>query len=65
MRITEVVYKKDKKNFRKTARLIYKDDNTWVCPLDNEIEAIFDPKKIPSISMEKQQGGYCTILTKC
>lgn len=45
MKISEVVSKKDRNNFHKTAKLIYKDDNTWVCPLDKEIEAIFDPEK--------------------
>lgn len=24
---------------------IYKNDNSWVCPLDKDIEAVFDPKK--------------------
>lgn len=45
MKISEVSSKKDRKNFHKTAKLIYKDDNTWVCPLNKEIEAIFEPEK--------------------
>lgn len=31
--------------FYKVARLIYKNDKNWTCPLDIEIEAIFDPNK--------------------
>ena len=43
MRIVEVANKKTRKAFHNAARLIYKDDDTWVCPLDKEIESIFDP----------------------
>jgi hypothetical protein len=31
--------------FIKVPKLIYKGDPTWVCPLDNDIRAIFDPSK--------------------
>jgi GNAT superfamily N-acetyltransferase len=31
--------------FLDTARVIYKNDKTWVCPLDNDIKAVFDPAK--------------------
>lgn len=43
MRIVEVANKKTRKAFHNAGRLIYKDDDTWVCPLDKEIESIFDP----------------------
>ncbi len=29
--------------FLNTAREIYKNDKTWVCPLDKDIKAVFDP----------------------
>ena len=29
--------------FLDTARVIYKNDPVWVCPLDNDIKAVFDP----------------------
>src|SRR6202007_3196062 len=45
MTITEVKTKADKKAFLDVARIIYKTDPVWVCPLDNDIEAVFDPKK--------------------
>ncbi|MFO7657252.1 MAG: hypothetical protein R6W78_09305 [Bacteroidales bacterium] len=45
MQITQVVKKCDKNRFHDVARVIYKNDNTWVCPLDKEIESVFDPKK--------------------
>ena len=45
MRITEVKDKAGRKAFLDTARAIYKNDEIWVCPLDNDVEAIFDPAK--------------------
>ncbi|QKJ30462.1 GNAT family N-acetyltransferase [Mucilaginibacter mali] len=45
MTIIEVKDKASAKKFRDVARYIYKDDPNWVCPLDNEIEAVFDPAK--------------------
>lgn len=45
MNINEVKNKADKKAFLDVARILYKGDNTWVCPLDNDIEAVFDPAK--------------------
>ena len=45
MVITEVTDKATRKAFLDTARIIYKKDDNWVCPLDNDIEAVFDPKK--------------------
>jgi hypothetical protein len=43
MTITEVNTKATRKAFLDTARVIYKHDNNWICPLDNDIEAVFDP----------------------
>jgi len=45
MTITEVISKADKKAFLDVARIIYKNDEVWICPLDIDIEAVFDPKK--------------------
>ena len=45
MKIIEVNSPKTKKYFLDVAKLIYKTDQHWVCPLDKDIEAIFDPKK--------------------
>jgi hypothetical protein len=47
MQIIRVTDRKTKKKFLDTARVIYKNDRVWVCPFDNEIEAIFDPGKNP------------------
>jgi hypothetical protein len=47
MKIIRVTDRKTRKQFHDTARIVYKNDVTWVCPLDNEIEAIFDPKRNP------------------
>ena len=60
MTITEVTDKTTRKDFLEVARIIYKNDPVWVCPLDNDIEAVFDPAK-----NNFHQDGKCTrwILT--
>ncbi|RKR83078.1 hypothetical protein BDD43_3279 [Mucilaginibacter gracilis] len=45
MTITEVITRADKKAFLDAARIIYKNDTVWICPLDIDIEAVFDPEK--------------------
>lgn len=45
MEIVEVKNKRQAKLFLDVARTIYRDDDTWVCPLDNELESIFDPSR--------------------
>ncbi|MGM0667863.1 MAG: GNAT family N-acetyltransferase, partial [Bacteroidota bacterium] len=45
MEIVEVKNKKQAKLFLDVARIIYRDDDTWVCPLDAELESIFDPSR--------------------
>lgn len=47
MQIIRVTDKKTKKKFHDAARAVYKDDPVRVCPLDKEIEAIFDPGRNP------------------
>jgi hypothetical protein len=43
MKIIPVQDKKGSTLFLKVAKIIYRGDPVWVCPLDKEIEAIFDP----------------------
>ena len=45
MQLVEVKDKRTAKYFLDVARIIYKDDTVWVCPLDSDINDIFDPKK--------------------
>ncbi len=45
MNITKVTDKKEQKEFTKTAKIIYKNDPVWVCPMDKQIDAVFDPKQ--------------------
>lgn len=47
MKIEKVTDRKTKKQFLNAARIVYKNDPVWICPFDNEIEAIFDPKRNP------------------
>jgi len=43
MNIVPVKDKRTRREFLDVARQIYKGDDTWVCPLDAEINSIFDP----------------------
>ena len=45
MQITEVKTKKEIRQFLDVPRKIYTNDPYWVCPLDDDTEAIFDQKK--------------------
>jgi len=45
MIIKEVVDKKDSRAFLEFHKWHYKDDPNWVCPLDSEFNAVFDPDK--------------------
>jgi hypothetical protein len=45
MQVFEVISKKNKKEFIDFPKWLYRNDPFWVCPLDSEIEAIFDPAK--------------------
>src|SRR3546814_7648729 len=44
MRITEVNDDRSKREFLEVPSFIYAEDPVWVRPLDQEIEAIFDPE---------------------
>ncbi len=45
MRIVEVTGRKTARAFLQVPRILYRDDPVWVCPLDKEIESVFDPGK--------------------
>lgn len=47
MNLIKVADKKTEEMFLDTARVINRFDETWVCPLDNDIKGVFDPKKNP------------------
>ncbi len=47
MNLIKVDDRKTRQLFLDTSRAIYKNDKTWVCPLDNDINAIFDPLTNP------------------
>jgi hypothetical protein len=47
MNLIKVSDRKTEEMFLDTARIIYKNDSTWVCPLDNDIKTVFDPGKNP------------------
>lgn len=53
MTVTQVTDNKTRKAFLDTARLIYKNDPNFICPLDDDIEAVFDPKKNPFFGFGK------------
>ena len=45
MELIEINNKQSGKEFMNVARFIYRNDKNWVCPLDNDIDGIFDPKQ--------------------
>ena len=45
MNIIEVSNKYHRKEFLNLPKRLYKDDQNWICPLDSEIENMFDPEK--------------------
>lgn len=44
MKIIPVTDKKSSQRFHEVARIIYKDNPVWICPLDKSIEEIFHPE---------------------
>jgi GNAT superfamily N-acetyltransferase len=45
MHLVEVTDKRTACQFLEVARVLYKNDPVWVCPLDMDIKKIFDPKQ--------------------
>ncbi|MFA8434515.1 MAG: GNAT family N-acetyltransferase [Marinifilaceae bacterium] len=45
MKIIEVSNSQTRQEFLDVARIIYKNEKNWACPLDGEINGIFDPKQ--------------------
>jgi hypothetical protein len=45
MKINEVLTRWDVKEFINFPKKLYKDDPNWVCPLDSEINSVFDSSK--------------------
>ncbi len=58
MVVTEVKSKRSSKDFLTAGKVIYKHDPIWVCPLDENIEAVFDAQKNNFF-----QHGKCTRWT--
>jgi hypothetical protein len=47
MQILSVSDSKTKKEFLSLPHYIYQDDKNWICPLDSDINSIFNPEKNP------------------
>lgn len=45
MQLIQVTTRQDRKEFLNFPKRLYKDDPFWVCQLDSELEALFDPEK--------------------
>lgn len=48
MQIIEVTTGKDRQEFIHFPKVLYKNDPNWVCPLDKEAEAVFNPNQNPA-----------------
>src|SRR5690348_10093642 len=55
MTIVPVSNKQTSKDFLEVARFIYKNDKNWICPLDQDINTIFNPNKNPFFKHGKCQ----------
>ena len=55
MQIISVTSQDTKKEFLNVAHYIYKNDENWICPLDQDVEKTFEPKKNPFF-----KHGECT-----
>lgn len=45
----EVITRSHRKAFNDFPRKLYRGDPYWVCPLDSEVEAVFDPARNPAL----------------
>ena len=45
MQLTVVNDERTHKEFLEVARIIYKDDKNWICPLDQDIKKVFSPEE--------------------
>ena len=45
MELVKVTDRTTENKFLDAARIIYRNDNTWVCPLDSSVKTIFNPDK--------------------
>ena len=43
MKLIEVKDKRSRKEFLRVPKILYSKSEAWVCPLDKEIEEIFNP----------------------
>jgi GNAT superfamily N-acetyltransferase len=50
MRIKEVTTETLRKEFLEFPKRLYRGDDNWVCPLDSEMEAVFDPSRNAAFS---------------
>jgi hypothetical protein len=55
MHVIEVTDKSTRKAFLDVPRILYAKDSLWVCPLDNDVESVFDPAR-----NNFHQFGVCT-----
>ncbi|WP_295772703.1 GNAT family N-acetyltransferase [uncultured Mucilaginibacter sp.] len=53
MTVTQVTDERTRKAFLDTARKIYENDANFICPLDDDIEAVFDTQKNPFFGFGK------------
>ena len=60
MKLVEVTDKSTAKQFLEVAKLLYKDDKFWVCPLDQDINKIFNPE----LNAFYKDGNACRWILK-
>jgi hypothetical protein len=60
MILSEVNNAITRKEFLEVPKILYKDDPNWVCPLDMEIENVFNPEKNSGF----EHGGACRWIAR-
>jgi hypothetical protein len=58
MDIIEVSTKRERREFIDLPKRLYRDDPYWVCPLDSEIENVFDPARNMLSATGWRSDGY-------
>ncbi len=57
-RLIEVTDKRTIKEFLDFPATLYKNDKNWIRPLDEDIEKVFNPKRISCLEEEMLLDGY-------
>ena len=61
MHLVEVNDARTRKEFLEFPARLYKNEKNWIRPLDQDIDAVFDPKKNPASAVTTIRNGNSAI----